>query len=332
MKTCTAIVIMLGIAMATSAQDIDRFRYFHEHGVMDPGFSSQAANSLVREGIVSEDPKVVELTIRGLGNLASAIAHDLPHAYAKLPDRTFQTVPGLKQFLIEHWREEHEKVGFSTAEAIRDSTGIHLSDGVTETFPSPADWGLEVTDAGEAADLNALLDEMDKRLPSWPMIPQILSVYWPGDSEVEQFLYEMRDTDKTPNITLSTLGLLNVGKFTSAAANAYRLSQLGNPDVEEIGAYTAVILAAEGLALSRPLDALPALIAAGVKHPGARSAVLIAVAGYDESQLELHTQLIGRLVQGGIGAMPTAAETEAYDRLIRLSASSAAKGGRGEGS
>ena len=56
MKTCTAILIALGVAMAASAQDIDRFRYFQEHGVMDPQISAEAANSLVREGIASEEP------------------------------------------------------------------------------------------------------------------------------------------------------------------------------------------------------------------------------------------------------------------------------------
>ena len=317
MKTCTAILLALGIAMSASAQDINRFRYFEEHGVMDPQISAEAANSLVREGIASESPKIIDSTIRGLGNLAPVLAHDLPHAYGKLPTRTFQTVPGLKQFLIEHWRRQHANVGGSTSEALRDSLGFHLYDGILVAPPSLADWGLEVADGGEAVDPEALFNELSRRIPSWLMIPQILSVYWPGDSVVEQFLYDMRDTDRASNVALTTLGLLNTGKFTSEAANAFRISLLENPGTD-VGASAAVARAAEGLALSRPAAALPALIEAGVKNPAARSAILVAVAGYDENQLELYARQIGRLVQHGIDVMPTTAESEAYGRLIRL--------------
>ena len=317
MKTCTAILLALGIAMSASAQDIDRFRYFQEHGVMDPQISAEAANSLVREGIASESPEIIDSTIRGLGNLAPVLAHDLPHAYGKLPTRTFQTVPGLKQFLIEHWRRQHANVGGSTSEALRNSLGFHSYDGIMVASPSPAEWGLEATDAGEPVDPGDFLNELSRRVPPWLMIPQILSVYWPGDSEVEQFLYDMKDTDRASNAALTTLDLLNTGKFTSEAANGFRISQLENPDTE-VGASATVIRAAEGLALSRPAAALPALIEAGAKNPAARSAILVAVAGYDENQLELYARQIGQLVQHGIDVIPTTAESEAYDRLIRL--------------
>ena len=303
--------------MAASAQDIDRFRYFQEHGIMDPQISSKSANSLVREAIESEDPVVVDIAIRSLGNLASVLAHGLPHAYPELPTRSFQAVPGLKQFLIEHWRRQHASVGGSTSEALRDSLGFHSHDASSVTVPSPAEWGLEVTDTGEIVESERLVNELFKRIPSWLMIPQVLSVYWPGDAEVEQFLYDMRDTDRASNVALTTLSLLNIGEFTSEAANAFRISQLENPGTDP-GATTAVIWAAQGLALSRPAAALPALIRASVKNPAARSAILVSVAGYDENELELYARQIVRLVQAGIDGMPTTAETEAYDRLFGL--------------
>ncbi len=71
-------------------------------------------------------------------------------------------------------------------------------------------------------------------------------------------------------------------------------------------------------ALSRLTDALPALIAAGVKYPAARGTILVAVAGYDESQLEQYAEQISRLVRDGVDAVPTVAETEAHDRLVGL--------------
>lgn len=308
------------VAAAVSAQETDRLRHFEEHGVMDPQVSSETANSLVRAGIESGDPEVVDLAIRGLGNLAAVLAHDLPHVYAELPTRTFHGVPGLKRFLMEHWLEQLDQARGSAFEATNESLGCDSPDGITVTCPSPGEWGLEVNDSGDAVDPEALIRELSKRMPSWPMIPQILSVYWPGDPEVEQFLYQMRDTDRTPNVTLTTLSLLNVGKFTSEVANAFRMSQLEDPYTGdmEVGASPAVILAVDGLALSRPVESLSALIEAGVKYPAARGAALVAVAGYGEDLLQRHGRQIGRLVRSGAGAARTDAEAEAYDRLVGL--------------
>ena len=319
MKSHTAALMVLGaaISMAVSAQDFDSLRHFQEHGVMDPRVSSETANSLVRAGIESGDPEAVDIVIRSLGSLGAVLAHDLPHGFEELPSRAFHAVPGLKRFLMEHWREQHGRAGGSTFEALNDSLGFSSPDGLTALSPPLTEWGLEVNDAGDVVDPDALIRELSRRAPSWPMIPQILSVYWPGDFEVEQFLLEIRNTDRTPSATFTALHLLNVGKFTSEAANAFRISQLESP-YTEVGESSEVVLAVEGLALSRPVDALPALIEAGLKYSGARSAVLVAVAGYDDIQLEQQARQISRLVQSGAGVMPTDAVSEAYDRLSRL--------------
>ena len=199
-------------------------------------------------------------------------------------------------------------------------SGPHSLDGLTLAAPLLTEWGLELTDSGNVVDPEALLCELTKRMPSWRMIPQILSVYWPGDSEVEQFLYERRDTDKTPSAMFTTLHLINVGKFTSEAANALRMSRLENLYTDDIegGPSGEVVLAVEGLALSRPVEALPLIVDAGLKNPWARSAVLIAVAGYDDVHLARHAEQISRMVLQGAGVMPTDEEAAAYGRLSRL--------------
>ena len=142
-------------------------------------------------------------------------------------------------------------------------------------------------------------------------VPRFASM--PG-RDVEQFLYEMHNTDESRLVSMTTLGLLNTGKFTSVDANAFRISQLDNPELD-ISAPLAATWAAEGLALSRPPDALPALIEAGVKCPRARGAVITAVAGYDETDLDLYKREVGELLQHGVGVMPTGAETEAFEKL-----------------
>ena len=96
MKLCAAMLVALGVSMAAWAGYDDRFGYFQEQGVMDPAVSSEVTNALVREGIASNDPDTVDRVIRGLGNLASMMAHKRPNAYGEMPSRTFATVPGLK--------------------------------------------------------------------------------------------------------------------------------------------------------------------------------------------------------------------------------------------
>ena len=160
--------------MPASAQDIDRFRYFESQGVMDPGVSPSAANALVSEGIAQTDPAVVDMTIRGLGNLAMVLAHNLPHAFGNLPTRTFRTVPGLKEFLIRHWRVQHEKTGRNSFEIGLKDVGLESLGGTMATGPTAADLGLEEDEI--VGYFENLLDSS----PPWPMIPQILAVFWPG--------------------------------------------------------------------------------------------------------------------------------------------------------
>ena len=115
------------------------------------------------------------------------------------------------------------------------------------TIPSAAERGQ--TEGEEEASLESAIADWRNRLDPWVMIPQVLSVFWPKDPDVEQFLYEMQHTDEGETTALTTLFLLNVGKFTSSEANAFRIDQLRDSN-EGMGAPTAVAWAAEGLALS----------------------------------------------------------------------------------
>ena len=314
MKSCVVTFVAISISMAASAGYDDRFGYFQEQAAMDPAVSSEATNDLVREGIASNDPETVDMVIRGLGRHAAATAHNLPTAYGNLPPRAFAEVPGLKEFLIEHWRERHEKAGRNVFEAIVDTMGFESPDGRTITIPPGSDLRPE---EGEEASLESTVSKMRARLEPWLMIPQILSVNWPGDPDVERFLYERQETDQGPNTTLTTLLFLNTGKFTSNEANAFRLDQLRSPESGS-GAPTAVVWAAEGLAFSRPADALPALIEAGLEHPSAREAVVMALAGYDRSQLRLYDKEIKGLMADRTGVPPTGPGQEAFNKLERL--------------
>ena len=114
---------MMGIAAGACAQDVADYRYFKDHGILDPRVSDETANALVREGIASEDPVVLDLTIRALG-YAMLLVHDLPTPYDSLPERSFAAVPGLKPLLIGYWREHHQRSGYNTLAAVQRGVGV----------------------------------------------------------------------------------------------------------------------------------------------------------------------------------------------------------------
>ena len=266
---CTMLrIIALGFAATTLAQDFERFQHFQEAGVHDPGVSATAANSLVSEGIASGNSRIIDMTIRGLGDLAANLAHQLPAEYGEYPVRAFSEVAGLKEFLIEHWRRQHEIAGRNSLEATVRELGGRLVDGSTLEL-SVADLGLEESADGNV-DATALISKLREKVSPWGSIPQILAVYWPGDGDVEQFLYDMHDADQSSTKMLTTLGLLNTGKFASDRANQFREQQLGASNTGDPSVSIAVTFAAEGLALSPPVYALPALIDAAMEHPTAR--------------------------------------------------------------
>ena len=149
----------------------------------------------------------------------------------------------------------------------------------------------------------------------WRMIPNMLCTLYPGDAEVHDLVWDIHAKEADPGHWRTTHRLLNVGQFTTAEANEYRMQELARPR-GEAAAHVAVSFAAEGLALSRPLEALPALVAAGVQYPAARDDVRIALAAYRDEQLAKHSREIAPLLNSRIGTSPAA--QRAFERLKAL--------------
>ena len=315
MRTRTLVLLALWVGIAASAgEDAERFRHFMEEGVMDPGVSAATANELVREGIASGNAVVVEMTLRAMREHAAYAANDFLSLHVVMPHREFAQVPGLKEFLIENWRIHHRGSGHNTSDVIeRETKGIRDLEFV--------DQGPEGNDILTEGAWESIGEEVRERTPAWPSIPLILAVNWPGDLAVEQFLYEMQDSDGSPHITLTTLALLNDGKFTSEQANSFRVRELVRSDADHVG----VSLAADGLALSRPEYALPLLIAAGAEHPAALDAVRAAVAGYGDGQLAPYADELRALVPRTLALMPVGKERDAVERLMRIAEDQAAR-------
>ena len=146
----------------------------------------------------------------------------------------------------------------------------------------------------------------------------VLCSLWPGNADVLQLVWYQQETEVNPEQHIATLGLLNLGKFATPEADAFRISNLTfpggvNSDAHDV--YIAVGSAAKGLTMNRPIDALSPLLAAGEEHPVAREEVWVALAAYDDEQLAPYAGDIRLLLGSDKPLYVTEAVSVAYDRL-----------------
>ena len=285
---------------------LNSYTYFSNQGIYDPGVSNQEANALVAEAIATRDAEVVDTIVRALGQYAARVAEGLGVPDGQLPTRSFAQVEGLKEFLIVEWRRKHAESGFNTAQASRQNRDRFLAEyGHLSNEQSEENW--KDPEFWVAYD-NAML--------SWPAIPKILCTFWPSDSDVLELVWENQEKDRSDNVALQTLALLNTGQFRSPSADRFRTRQLraalGN---EDASAHIAVMFAAEGLAFSASPEALSLLIDAGKKHPAARTEVIVALSAWDDEQLKAHAEDLSPLVERYETIRPMGADVEAQERL-----------------
>lgn len=310
MKKCAWIVVGFGISVLAIGQETD-YRYFLDNGIFDPGLSNLRANALVLEGIRSQDPEIVDLTVGALGDYVGRVVNDLPTPYGAPPDRAFAAIPELKQLLIQYWREQHRLSRHGSHGAIMRAVGLDESARIDDL--TNADLGLA---EGEVSG-DEILEAIRERMPAWPAVPQILCALYPGDLDVLGLLWEMEATDVSANVDVTVLGLLNVGEFSTPEANAFRTSRLALPSDGPM-ASVAVAFAAEGLMFSHPEEAVPQLISAGFEHPESWGEILITLAGYDDDVLRRHSSGMARLLAQRRVVQPMGALSAAFQRLETL--------------
>lgn len=310
MKKCAWIVVGFGISVLAIGQETD-YRYFLDNGIFDPGLSNLRANALVLEGIRSQDPEIVDLTVGALGDYVGRVVNDLPTPYGAPPDRAFAAIPELKQFLIQYWREQHRLSRHGSHGAIMRAVGLDESARIDDL--TNADLGLT---EGEVSG-DEVLEAIRERMPAWPAVPQILCALYPGDLDVLGLLWEMEATDVSADVDVTVLGLLNVGEFSTPEANAFRTDRLALPSDGPM-ASVAVAFAAEGLMFSHPEEAVPQLISAGFEHPESWGEILITLAGYDDDVLRRHSSEMARLLAQRRVVQPMGALSAAFQRLETL--------------
>ena len=292
------------LGIAAQAQDLESFQQFAEVGVFDLELSADEANEIVRAGMVSEDPEIVELTIRAIGNLSWRPNLDkifgVDSAPTGLPARSFSEVEGLKQFLIGHFLEEFENSNYSDDSVFLDF--VHGEDS-GELSAGLQRLGEAVAE-GDPATVQSIRKEIFEEvwqsyrsIPAWPMIPGILCEYWPGDVDVLQIIWQIEEVDLSQQPLARTLTLLNEGRFTSPDANAFRMDKLRSaihsPDEN---AFFDAKFAIEGLALGPEKEALPLIIEAGLRQPMVRNEALLALDRFADADLAAHGDTIQLLI------------------------------------
>ncbi len=287
-----ALFLALMVSAAASAADVEHHRKFLLEGIYDATLPNGDAYAIVREGIKSGNSEVVYLTVAALGvvaahQYAANSGYELQTGRGKQPQWDFSEVPGLKEFLIGHWREQHARSGYHAFGQER----LEGIDPVTFLEQPPPSY-------------------------AWKMVPSILCRFYPQDSEVHDLVWEIYETEATPRRT-QTLAWLNDCRFKTHEADAYRMSVLVESQDEE-DVFAEVGLAVRGLALSRRAEALPLMIDAWLKHPIAGPEIVAAISSYPDDQLAPHTEQLGQLVGDYPSNLASEATLRALHRLQRL--------------
>lgn len=248
MKRRSAIALCCIAFTATTALASDVYVDFAKAGVFDPEMSNTQVNELVSNGIRSGDPRLVRLTLEALA------AHSGARRFGTaVVARDFAEVPQLKEFLIGHWRKR-------------------VAEG---------DLSREIGDVDAHLDRNPLTDEPHSMFvrsvgngTDWVLIPVILAASFPGDEDVHDLLWEYDSLSQDVELDGWILGLFNQGGFKTPEVDRLRVESVGNDH------RPTSVLAAKGLAMSRPEGGLEALISALRRYPDRESVLADAIVSY----------------------------------------------------
>ena len=313
MKSCILVGIsFIACAGALSAESATyetamKYRYFAEEGVYLREVSNKAANDMVAKGVASDDPLIKELTIGAMGGIAGHVANKTQGPFGELPKRAFAEVPGLKNLLITEWREWHGKTGHN-ADAAFERIQARLE-------AAPRDFEGQLM----PMEISELRESLKDESTAWVMIPQILCVYWPTDTEVLALLWEFLHNDLSPHTPQRVLRLMFRGAFATPEVDEYRIDtlRLALSEIDETMSAN-VAFAVAGLGISKPANALPLVIRAGRQYQHARLHALVVVADYPDDVLAEHTNAIAKLLAESDISRPMGAEVEAHRRLEKI--------------
>ena len=271
----TALSILSFLALSATGADQDAYERFRTELIYSHHFSNEQVNQMVANGIASDDPVIVELTLNAIGtfsHFSNLKSHGLPAVAEMLsssvyPTRALAEVPGLKDFLIRYWEREFAESDYDPVRA--QDRALKAADDALADFDEDTD--LE-------AAMEAFMFTMVSENPEWRYIPAVLSLHWPGDDEVQRVVLDWYEAGTTSDVEIMTT--LNAGEFTTREANAARVEALSRAVEHTDGLAEGHIPAARGLAMSGSPEAIPYLISSGHEDWA-----LKALGEYDDAQL-----------------------------------------------
>lgn len=277
-------LLTVSLVCMSGAQEsnVENYVELNESAIFDPNVSNESINELIFTGITSEDPAIFSLTLQTINNYVEQQVKETSGPIESQPRRSVDQIPGLKELLIDHWRSKHAEHGHNVLEFLQNQvdsiSGKNLD-------LSPLDISASTPEQIQETVAKYVQQRLNAMSP-WVSIPQSLCVLWPQDDAVHSLIWEFREKDKAIQPAY-LLRLLNRGKFITQTANRYRISQLvAYPVGSGSGAAEAISLAARGLTLSHPEEAIANLVKAGFDHIEPRKDVLITLAGYENAQLD----------------------------------------------
>lgn len=245
---------LVAATVPSVADDVERYKRFMEEVRDFDRYTNAEVNDVVFDGLYSDNPRVVELTIATIhGEVRNRFLRKqaglLPGFRASLGklDRDFARVPGLRDFLIDYVREGLAEHGWKA-----------------------------VVEQRQAILEGGRYDIYDRNV--WNLAYLVVLDLFPGDSEVRQLVQESeRDRPDARALKFHErplLSSLNVGLYTDAEADELRSSLLWHSEPK------TAELAARGLAMSATAEGLEAMKGALWRRDESLDDIVAAMASY----------------------------------------------------
>ncbi|MDE0192817.1 MAG: hypothetical protein OXQ90_15800 [Gammaproteobacteria bacterium] len=251
------LIIICGALAATAADDGSPLEAVYEDfalgGVFDPDLSNAEANELVSRGLFGDDPRLARLSLQAMAALAMGSGRGNLGFSSVVVERNFAAVPQLKEFLIARWDAKVAEEG-------------HIS-----LLGEPDDSLPQMRKMVADDNREGLWGTMAAALPDWLLIPRVLVAYFPGDPDVERLLWKLESHLPHGGAFLT---LFNQGRFKTPEVDRMRIETVGGDD------HFASLVAAKGLAFSRPEGGIDALVSALRKHPERASFLVDTLVSY----------------------------------------------------
>ena len=275
-------IFLLSFAFYSISNELEDPDYNDIREIVGSDYSDLVLIDLIGNAISREDSLALDWVVNLLMEFSYLDKLQYAGSERIYRERPFANISDLKEMLINKWNENYADSGYNLRLALVQSLGS--TDGRSITIPNSIIEGLN----GKIQDQNALARLLREQTPAWIKIPIVLSAYWPGDTEVHALIWEFYLKDQSPDVVFQTMRWLNNGMFSTDKDNKLRIDQLIRRDLTHPSEIILIQLATQGLAYSKPVEAIPFLIEAGQSYPRVRNDILFVLGKYGDNELEGH--------------------------------------------